>query len=100
LAIKAGVMPSLPDFFAVGELLMTLNSRPPTGHEEASNFLESICQQQKKLTEELNFIDDVKEGRYLCTDLQCLPFLPSLDPKQASVTWSLALGSSESPRAQ
>jgi len=63
-ALKPGVMLSLPDFFALGELLMVFNSEPPSGHEKDGALSESICQQAKKLTEELNFIDDLKEGRY------------------------------------
>jgi len=64
-AIKPGIMLSLPDFLALGELLMILNSEPPSGHVRDQAFLELVYQQAKSLTKYLNFIDDLKEGRYI-----------------------------------
>lgn len=63
-ALNPGVMLSLPDFFALNELLIILNIKPADGNERNGILFESICEQAKKLTEELNLIDDLKEGRY------------------------------------
>ncbi len=62
-ALLSGVMPSIPDFWALGELLITLNANPPQGNEKDQIFFESIFQQMKKRTEYLNFVDDMENKR-------------------------------------
>ena len=64
-AIEPGIMLSLPDLLALGELLMMLNVEPPNGDERGKALFESVYQQAKRLTKYLNFIDDLKEGRYI-----------------------------------
>ena len=65
LALNTGVMPSIPDFFALNELLITLNNKMAPGIERDDIHFESIFRQARKLTEELNHIDDLNERRYL-----------------------------------
>lgn len=62
-ALRSGVMPSVPDFLALGELLMMLNANPPRGNIKSQQFFESILQQMKTRTEYLNFIDDMENER-------------------------------------
>jgi hypothetical protein len=64
-AIKPGIMLSIPDLLSLGEFLMMLNSEPPNGNEQDKTLFESVYQQAKRLTKYLNFIDDLKEGRYI-----------------------------------
>ncbi len=64
-AIKPGIMLSIPDLLSLGEFLMMLNSEPPNGNEQGKTLFESVYQQAKRLTKYLNFIDDLKEGRYI-----------------------------------
>jgi hypothetical protein len=62
-ALRSGVIPSMLDFLALGELLITLNANPPRGNINNQQFFESILQQMKKRTEYLNFIDDMENKR-------------------------------------
>lgn len=63
-AITIGVMPSIPMWHAIADLLILVNTHPPRGSERAETIFDSIIKLSYKRTERLNFIEDVENGRY------------------------------------
>jgi hypothetical protein len=62
--MKIGVMPSIPLWHAIGDLLILMNTHPPRGSERAETIFDLIIKLNHKRTERLNFIEDVENGRY------------------------------------
>lgn len=63
-ALTTGVMPSLPMWHAIGDLLILVNTYPPNGSDQSVTKFDSIIKMSYKRSERLNFIEDVENGRY------------------------------------
>lgn len=63
-AITIGVMPSIPVWHAIGDLLILMNTHPPRGSEQAETMFDSIIKLSCERTKHLNFIEDIENGRY------------------------------------
>ena len=62
-AVKKRVMPSIPKWHAIGDLLVLMNSHRPRGRDKSeSTFLTTLNLSQRR-TEDLNFIEDIENGR-------------------------------------
>ena len=63
-AVTMGIMPSIPMWHAIGDLLILMNLQAPRGFERSVIVFDSILKLSYQRTERLNFIEDVKNGRY------------------------------------
>lgn len=63
-ALTLGVMPSIPKWFATGDLLLLIRGYPPEGMENDEALFHSIFKKAVKRTDRLNFIEDIENERY------------------------------------
>lgn len=63
-ALTIGVMPSIPVWHAIGDLLLLMNTHPPRGSERSEAIFDSIIKLSYERSKHLNFIEDVENGRY------------------------------------
>jgi len=63
-AVTRRVMPSIPMWHAIGDLLILMNAHPPKGSDRSNTTFESIIKLSYRHSEHLNFIEDVENGRY------------------------------------
>jgi hypothetical protein len=63
-AVTIGVMPSIPLWHAIGDLLILMNTHPPSGSEVTETTFASIIKLSYERSKHLNFIEDVEHGRY------------------------------------
>jgi len=63
-AITKRVMPSIPMWHAIGDLLIIMNAYPPMGYEQSKTTFDSIIKLSYQRSKHLNFIEDVENGRY------------------------------------
>ncbi len=63
-AFTKGIMPSIPMWHAIGDLLILMNVHPPKGSAQTKKIFDSIVKLSYKRSEHLNFIEDVENGRY------------------------------------
>lgn len=63
-AVTTGVMPSIPMWHSIGDLLILINTHMPQGSDHNRATFDSIVQMSYRRSEHLNFIEDVENGRY------------------------------------
>ena len=63
-ALKKGVMPSIPLWHAIGDLLILMNLHPPCGSDKSQSNFKSVVAMSYNRTKHLNFIEDVESGRH------------------------------------
>ncbi len=63
-AVNKRVMPSIPMWHAIGDLLILMNLHPPRGSDKSESTFESVVAMNYRRTEHLNFIEDVENGRH------------------------------------
>jgi len=68
-ALTRGVMPSIPMWHAIGDLLILMNTHPPRGSERSETIFDSIIKINYERSKHLNFIEDVENGRYKIVEL-------------------------------
>ena len=68
-AVTTGVMPSIPMWHAIGDLLILMNTHPPRGSDQSGTTFDSIINMSYERSKRLNFIEDVENGRYKIVQL-------------------------------
>jgi len=68
-ALTTGVMPSIPMWHAIGDLLILMNTYPPSGSDQSRTTFDSIIRMSYERSKYLNFIEDVENGRYKIVQL-------------------------------
>ena len=68
-AVTTGVMPSIPMWHAIGDLLILMNTHPPHGSDQSRTTFDSIIKMSYERSERLNFIENVENGRYKIVQL-------------------------------
>ncbi|WP_148284406.1 hypothetical protein [Dehalococcoides mccartyi] len=63
-ALSNGVMPSIPMWHSIGDLLILMNVHPPRGTDKSEVTMQSVVKMNYRRTEHLNFIEDVENGRH------------------------------------
>ena len=63
------VMPSIPMWHALGDLLILMNAHSPHGSDRSEKTFDSIIKMSYRRTKELNFIEDIENGRYKIVQL-------------------------------
>jgi len=63
-ALSSGIMPSIPMWHSIGDLLILMNTYTPRGTDKSAATLESVVKMNYRRTEHLNFIEDVENGRH------------------------------------
>ena len=67
--LTTGVMPSIPMWHAIGDLLILMNTYPPSGSDQSRTTFDSIIRMSYERSKYLNFIEDVENGRYKIVQL-------------------------------
>lgn len=62
---SSGIMSSISDLITLNEFLLILNNLTVIGNISDNNYFESLYDRMKKALEQLNFIEDVQNFRYL-----------------------------------
>lgn len=68
-ALTTGVMPSIPMWHAIGDLLILMNTHSPNGSDKSITTFDSIIKMSYRRSERLNFIENVENGRYKIVQL-------------------------------
>ena len=68
-ALTIGVMPSIPMWHSIGDLLILMNIHAPRGSERSQTIFDSIIKLNYERSKHLNFIEDVENGRYRTVEL-------------------------------
>lgn len=64
-SVVTGVMPSIPMWHAIGDLLILMNIHPPRGSDRSETTFDLIIKMSYKRSKHLNFLEDVQNnGRY------------------------------------
>lgn len=63
-AISKRVMPSIPMWHSLGDLLILMSRYAPLGSDKSEMTFNSVLAVNHKRTEHLNFIDDIENGRH------------------------------------
>jgi len=68
-AVTRGVMPSIPMWHAIGDLLILMHAYLPVGADRSDTTFDSIIKMSFRRSEHLNFIENVENGRYRIVQL-------------------------------
>ena len=68
-AVTRRVMPSIPMWHTIGDLLILMNTHPPRGSDRSGATFDSIIKMSYERSKHLNFIDDVENGRHKLVQL-------------------------------
>jgi hypothetical protein len=68
-AVTRRVMPSIPMWHALGDLLILMNAHSPRGSDRSEKTFDSIIKMSHRRSKDLNFIEDIENGRYKIVQL-------------------------------